>query len=534
MSREKTISYKASDLQEYTPVPHLNLPDIVAKKAFRPKDGRRYILLHCEAAKRYNGACPQCGCIGNLRGNGFTPRPRLIHDITSGIDKIELLIRIPRYVCQDCGASFSHPFESINEGRRCTVRLMEKIQKDCFSRPFSDVASETGYTLTTIADIFSQMSDRLDAERPPIVAPEVLSIDEKHIVHDMRAIFVDNKTGRLLEMTEDNKRDTIMRVIESMVDYDKNIRIVTTDMANGYKSAIQECLPYAKIVVDKFHVFQLLHRKMRKPKSAIMADIKRQIDNAATLEESNHLREVRDLINKHPFLFKFGREKLSQNPERLKALADACQTFPELNHLRLIKEGFERIYDSQTREEAEQLYTEWAKLIPPGGTKKVPAWEATYGVRAMFFSTDIASFARTMKNWHKEIFAYFDPGCRVTNAVAEGTNCMIQRLNAQGNGYGFKHLRAKAIYWQDAGVNISYRFETKKEPIYQPASSDSTPSFTFTYTPLGRNPNMRIVGYKDTCKIVSEITTTKHKPLSVLSYIDNGADYYDFVDDDIE
>lgn len=532
MSKTKTVVYKQEDLVAYTPVPNLNLPDIVAEECFRPKDGSRHFFIHCKPTKKYDGPCPHCGCVGtNYHSKGYTPKPRLVHDVSVGIDRVDLILKVPRYICQDCGGVFSHSFESVNEGKQCTIRLLEKIQRDCFSRPFSDIAYETGYTLPTIADIFGKLSDELDATRPPIIAPEVLSLDEKHIVHSMRAVFVDNKTGRLLEMTEDNKRDTIIRVIESMVDYDKNIRIVTTDMANGYKSAIQECLPYAKIVVDKFHVFQLLHRKMRKPKSVIMADIKKQIEDAPTLEESNRLREVRDLINQHPFLFKFGRKKLAEKPERLKILADACQTFPELNHLRLIKEGFERIYDSQSRKEAEAMYEEWVKLIPPGNQKKVPEWEATYGVRASIFATDIASFGRVMKSWHKEIFAYFDPDCQVTNAVAEGTNCLIQRLNAQGNGYGFKHLRAKAIYWQDANTRTVYKLHSKKEPIYKPASSDSTPSFTFTYTPLGRNPNMRIVGYKETSEIVSETEALKRKPLSVLSFIDRSADFYDFGED---
>lgn len=55
----------------------------------------------------------------------------------------------------------------------------------------------------------------------------------------MRAVFIDDKTGLLLGMLPTNKPDAIISMSESMVDYDKNIRIVTMDMANGYKSAIQ-------------------------------------------------------------------------------------------------------------------------------------------------------------------------------------------------------------------------------------------------------------------------------------------------------
>ena len=315
-----------------------------------------------------------------------------------------------------------------------------------------------------------------------------------------------------------------------MVDYDKNIRLVTTDMSKPYKSAIQECLPYAKIVIDKFHVFQLLHSKLSKTKSVIMTDIRKQIENAPTLEESNHLRQVRDLINQYPFLFKFGRKKLAEKPERLNVLADACQTFPELNHLRLIKEGFERIYDSQNRSEAEAMYDEWIKLIPPSTQKKAAVWEATYGVRASVFAADIASFSRTVKNWHDEIFAYFDPDCQVTNAAAEGINSLVQRINAQGNGYGFKHLRIKAIYWQDSNTRITYRLQSTTTPIYK--SDYSNPGNILSHVTHGGFCIQKyIAGYENSSEIVSETEQFCRKPVSVFSWIRDDTEYYDFGED---
>lgn len=63
MSKTKTVVYQQEDLEEYTPVPYLNLPDIEAEKCFRPKDGSRHFFIHCKPAKKYDGPCPHCGCI---------------------------------------------------------------------------------------------------------------------------------------------------------------------------------------------------------------------------------------------------------------------------------------------------------------------------------------------------------------------------------------------------------------------------------------------------------------------------------------
>lgn len=528
-AKERNVKITLDDLIQMDIAPDVGLPDIETESAYRPRENQQYMLLMCKPKSKYAGACPLCGCWGTgFISNGYLKQPRLVHDVPVGTTSVDLYVKVPRYTCRDCGSTFTHIFESISEGRQSTLRLVEKIKKDCFIRPFSDIAAETGYTIPTISSIFDEYIEELDANRPPIIAPEVLGIDEKHIVHQMRAVFIDDKTGLLLDMLPTNKPDAITSMIESMVDYDKNIRIVTMDMANGYKSAIQMCLPYAKIVVDKFHVFQDLSRRITKAKTGIMEEISLQIKNEPDKQAADHIREVRDLIVRNAYLFKFGRKKLLKKPERLKVMADACRTFPELNHLRLIKEGFERIYEeAETREQAEALYAEWEKLIPPSGKKQIAVWEEKYHVQASFFK-ELTGFYRTTKSWHEEIFAYFDEDCSYTNSAAEGTNSLIQRINAQGSGYGFNHLRAKTVYWHRSGARTAYRLDTKKKPICG-ATGTHKLGTGFSYIGL-MMPNIK--DYKEYKCIVADEIITQRAPISVFKYIDDSALYYDFPDEE--
>ncbi len=519
----------ADDLVEVKPAPDVNLPDIVTEKAFQPKGGEPYMLLYCRPALKYDGPCPLCGCYGReFKSNGYLKQPRHVHDVPVGIMTVDLYLQVPRYVCRDCGGIFAHPFDSVVEGRQCTKRLIDKIRRDCFSRPFSEISAETGYTIPTISNIFDEYIAELDADRPPIVAPEVLGIDEKHIVHKMRAIFVDNKTGLLLEMLPSNNTHEIIETIESMVDYDTNIRVVTMDMANGYKSAVQLCLPNAKIVVDKFHLYHDLGAKLASAKTAIMKDINAQIKNEPNKETADRLADVRNLIVRNAYLFKFSRKELIKRPERIIAMTDACRTFPELNHLRLIKDGFERIYDeSKNREQAEQLYAEWEELIPPTGKQQIAVWEKKHSVKASFFK-EIASFYRTTKKWHEEIFSYFDEDCAYTNATAEGTNNLIQQINSKGSGYGFNHLRAKALYRYRSGARQIYRLDTSKKPIYE------TTTHMMTTITSGFPLSPKIIGYETVSSIEVEEQPATKRRLSVLDYVDNDALYYDFPDDETE
>ena len=151
-----------------------------------------------------------------------------------------------------------------------THRLHDQIKRESYIRPFTDVAPYFGYSIPTVAAIFDEYTAELEKQREEIIAPRILGIDEKHIVNALRDVFVDIETGTLLEMTPGNKRSDIIETIQGMKDYDKNIEIVTMDMSGGYRSYVHECLPNAKIIVDKYHVIQLMGTRVRTTRTKLI------------------------------------------------------------------------------------------------------------------------------------------------------------------------------------------------------------------------------------------------------------------------
>ena len=452
-----------SKMRHVHPVPHLNIPDIVEDECLAPVDDSNYRVFICHGTQPwYNKVCPHCGSI-RADNNGYTGNPRLVHDVNVGITQVDIILYVDRAECKDCGRSYSRQFEGVIPGRQMTSRLFEQIKRDAIRRPFREVGDMFGYSDTTIGSIFDEYIEELEAVRGPIIAPHALGIDEKHIVNTMRAIFVDLDSGELLEMRPNNGRKDIISTIESMVDYDKNIKIVAMDMSNGYRAYVQECLPKATIIVDKFHVYQDLYQKVAKSKTKIMEAIGARIGAIEDPEEKKRLSDIRDLAIKYSYLFKFKIDTLNAESFRLSAMADLCSTFPEFNHLRLLKEGFERIYYCGMRSDAEDVYSEWIQLVPPSGSKQIAAWEADYGVKADLFA-DFRVFRNAMKNWYNEVFNYFDIAIHYTNAVSEGTNRLIQSINDLGNGYSFERLRGKAMFRSKAAPRITYSFDKKSIP----------------------------------------------------------------------
>ena len=321
-----------------------------------------------------------------------------------------------------------HPLTCIVEGTQFTQRLYKQIEERGLEGSFDALSKEYGTSPTTIAKIVANYCEQLERERK-LIAPRVLGIDEKHIVHNARGVFVDVETSRFLELTADNKAETMWQTIASMEGYE-NIQVVTMDMHKPYLSMVQERLPNAKVVIDKYHVFQNLYTRVHESKKAIAEYLKVQTNNLPEGDEKEQKLEMLASLGKHKYLFKFSVKKLHKKPERVKLMAEACKVFPEFNTLRYLKEGMEYIYSSQTREEAELRHYEWKKVLP----KKDPLFK------------EIVAFSKTVDRWKTYIFNYFDEGCRYTNAATEGFNSLIGHINNVGRGYNFKMLRYKVLF----------------------------------------------------------------------------------------
>ena len=478
----KTVNHvrlTPDDMEKVTPTPHLNLGGIIEDACYRPKAGHPYLLFSCHVENYRNRKCPFCDSTA-VHAHGQTGAPRRIHDVNSGRTKVDIDLQVQRYICSECGKSFSNLPPDIMEGRHLTKRLYDEIRHEAFTKPLSTVAMKYGYSDTIIGKIFDEYSKELESVHGPVIAPRVLGIDEKHIVHNMRAIFTDIENRTLLEMCPDNKKDTVIAAIEQMVDYDTNIEVVTMDMSCGYRTYVQECLPNAIIVIDRFHVCQSVYEKIAKTRSKIMAYIGALIHAEPEGGVKKRMIAVRNLAQTNTYLFKFNAKNLAKSDKRINAMANICATFPEFNHLRLIKEYFDRIYTAPDRQTAEAYCKEWAELIPPSGSRQIEAWKKRFKVEPELFD-DLRSVKNTLtKKWHNEIFNYFEPNSRFTNAVTEGLNRMVEDMSRMGNGYSFERLRARALYSDKVAAPVIYTMQAERVPVTEEPSY-SKPSHTMGY-----------------------------------------------------
>lgn len=510
---ERTVRFTKNDLIPVEHIPCTNIIELKETAAYTyPGAEDYYIMIECEPAKKKTH-CPVCHK-NALKIHGYLKDRRIVHDVTVGLQQVDLMVEAPRYSCKECGATCTHVFDDIVEGRQFTKRLYEQVKVEVFRGTFSKVAEDFGISDTTAADIFDEYAIELEKKRGVIKAPKVhLAIDEKHIDHEARGIFVDGDTGTLLEMTADIKQETVTNAIKSMDGWE-NVKIITTDMSGSYRKVIE--LLYGsdvKHIVDKWHVLHDLSDKVTGCRTAIIEYLSEVIAREPDETKKTEMLAVKKLATDNVYLFKYSDKNLSDNQTLQKVLATVCRTFPEFNHLRLLKEEFELIYTCTDRAAAEGVFEDWCKLVPPRGKKQIETWENEYGVKAELFAK-----MRTLKNtvqttWHREIFNFFDEDAFRTNAIAEATNSFVERMVI--NSYGFSRLRAKALFWHIAGPRTRYVLSHTSKPKYK---TDYTTRFK-TGSDFHLWTEQILIGYEDIYEI-QEVPEAKVYPqLSVLRYL---------------
>lgn len=377
--------------------------------------------------------CTSCGWIKSEYDEDtaeFKPhqvKERTVSDISMHGKAVRLVIRHRRYKCPACGGTFYEWLDSIERNGKVTKRLVEHIKKLTLKRPFTNISDEYGISHTSVRRYFLDYVEEQERHRH-LVAPKVLGIDEVHLNKTMRGVFTDNENRIMLEITENNLKRTIKQTIQSMEGY-KNIEVATVDMNAGYKYAVNELIPEAYVVIDKFHVVKYAQEAL----NAIRVKIKNELP-----------KDKRRLLTRDRWVLLRNKEDLRWAD--IEKRNEWFKLFPFLKQAYWLKEGIRDVYNlSNDKQEALERFAKWESEIP----------------------TELKEFKaikKTFNNNKQEIFNYFDRP--YTNAYTESVNNIIKSVEKAGKGYTFDVLRAKVLYGTHATLKKpKYDSEMDFQPI---------------------------------------------------------------------
>lgn len=247
------------------------------------------------------------------------------------------------------------------------------------------------------------------------------------------------KEGKVLWNYPGRDSDSLHECLDFLSRGQKNqIKYFSLDVHAPFINAVEDKVPTATIVVDRFHLAKRLNEVFDSVRKAEFKKAKELKDEFGT-----------SILNPHRRFILVAREK-DLSTKELEALERLRQINLPINNAMLLVEQFHEALDSKTMSEFRKSLATWYKLVRQA--KLSP------------FNT----FARAIKKHREKIEAYIVSG--LTSAVSEGLNNKIKTLKRVGYGYTNQQAFRRKIlqrcgYLNSQYINTNHYFFEIKTPL---------------------------------------------------------------------
>jgi len=354
---------------------------------------------------RRDAECPRCGKRSRHlhTNNGYD-----IEDLPWNEQSVVLRVNRRQFWCEGCGEVFSEELVFVNKRRLYTKRLANQIVGQVLGSSIRSVAARTGMSEEQIETMLKDAGKAYLLETPEGL--KYLGIDEIAVVKGQGkyyGVLVNLETHQPITLLPSRTQAALRQVFSQWgAEVLEGIEGVSIDLWRPYQSLVEEMMPNATVVADRFHVTKLLNEELdnqRKAEKRAAKKITRKAERERILEGLNGSKYV--LLKNEKDLNERQREKL----------IEVSKVSPKLATMHRLKEEFRKIFESSEN---------WA-----GGTLRLLDWMVDSSV---FFKQSCG----TIKRWFDEVTSYFE--LRITNGVVEGINNKLKLIKRLG--YGFSNF----------------------------------------------------------------------------------------------
>lgn len=216
-------------------------------------DSRLTIAIDRRGLRRY----PCSGCGGHVSRVRST-RERTWDDLPWAAHPVTIVYRQRRVWCRRCGIR-TERVEFADPQARVTRRLRQQIGLDCQSMPTSHAAVRHGVSWSKARRAETAFLRDWDRTRPRH-RPRHLGADEIHRGKGQQfwTVLSDLVRGEVIGLAKDRTEASLRTLVTTCLDARQRAAVdaVCTDMHRPYLNVVQDILPHADVVFDKFHVLQ--------------------------------------------------------------------------------------------------------------------------------------------------------------------------------------------------------------------------------------------------------------------------------------
>jgi len=361
------------------------------------KKGNHLVKVFKGFLKSNYCACPHCSS-KNIVKNGS--RYRKIKYIPIQNYNIELELTIQRYICKNCKKTFSPSTNIVSDNSNISNNLKYTIALELKENvSLTYIAKKYDISVASVQRVMNICYPDFKVNKEHL--PEAICIDEfksvKNIDGAMSFVFADYQSKSIIDIVEDRRLNSLTEYFSRFsLEARNNVKYVCMDMYVPYISLVNSIFPNAEIVIDKFHIVNLVSRAFNQTRISIMNSI-----------QDDSLKRKLKLFWKS--LLKY---------------------YPDLCQVNYYCQSFKRKLSS--------------KDIKHNNFKRFEEIVKKYLASKEKISKKIITALKTLKKYMKSIENMFESN--ITNGLIEGLNNKIKSIKRTAFGYSnFSNFKKRVL-----------------------------------------------------------------------------------------
>ena len=186
-----------------------------------------------------------------------------------------LLLNKQRYICHNCNKAFTCTTNIVNYG--CNISNNAKYSISVVltkKKSEKDIVIDNNVSPNIVERIIDSYYE-LDSKVYKNTLPQVLSFNEFESVKSadgaMSFHICNAKNGKTIDIVEDRRLNSLNKRFSRYSRHSRmNVKYIVNDIYAPYISLIKMMFPNVKIVIDKFHLIQLISRALNKTRIRVM------------------------------------------------------------------------------------------------------------------------------------------------------------------------------------------------------------------------------------------------------------------------
>ena len=356
---------------------------------------KREVHVYVKARKTAKYPCPKCGKMCSRYDDEETERVWRHGDVV--FFPCYIHCRRPRIKCEDGIHVVTAPWARL--GSRYTLLFESYAMLLAQSMPVNQARKLLRISHTSLTAILRYWVHKA-VDEEDLSEVRSICVDETSFKkgHSYVTVISDAVKRRVIDVEEGRDAATVERFSYKLEEKGGDcgrIKTYISDMSAAYESARELCFPDSTQIIDKFHVKQLMLQAM---------DEVRKAEQGKTFSRSKRSGKKLLMIPE--------KRLTKQQQERIATLS---KQYPNTGRAYRMVQALDEMYNCDSKENAEVVFN---RLI---------SWLNRSRLEPM------KKVAKTLKQHKSTILSYFQ--YRLTNAIAEGINSLIQAAKRKARGY---------------------------------------------------------------------------------------------------